>query len=368
MPHPPSPVTHGSHDALGAPRLVFWEATAGCNLECRHCRRLDVAKALSRNDLTTEQAKTSLIDGLAAVGPSVLVFSGGEPLLRPDLFELAAHAKRRGLAIALATNGTLVDDQIADRIMQVGFERVAISLDGAEAKTHDAFRQQAGAFEDAVRGIQRLRARGISLQVNSTVTQHNHAQLQALFDRVVALGAEAWHVFMFVPVGCGLEIPPDQQLLAAQYEAVLRWLADRAAEQRIFVRATCAPQYYRILVQTKRWPRGRQGSKFTTLTKGCLAGTGICFISHTGEVFPCGYLPVSSDNICRQPFSDIWLASPILAMLRDPERLGGKCGACEFKRLCSGCRARAYALTGDYLAEEPCCPYVPRAAAPAACP
>ena len=353
--------SHGNGHHSSEPRLVFWETTAGCNLACRHCRRLEVSKALSARDLTTEQVKRHLIDGLAAVGHSVLVCSGGEPLMRPDLFELAAYAASRGLPIALATNGTLIDETIADRIRDVGFERVAVSLDGAEAATHDDFRQQAGAFDGAVLGLTRVRDRGISVQVNTTVTLHNLRQLHAIYERAIELGVSAWHVFMFVPVGCGLEIPESQQLVAEQYEVVLHWLAERSQEQRMFVRATCAPQYYRILAQTHRLRQGRHGSKFSTLTKGCLAGTSICFISHTGEVFPCGYLPVSCGNITRELFADLWAMAPVFEALRAPERRTGKCGACEFTLLCSGCRARAYALTGDFLAEEPCCTYVPLA-------
>ena len=348
-------------NSVNSPRLVFWEATAGCNLACRHCRRLEVSQALSKRDLTTEQAKRHLINALVEAGRPVLVFSGGEPLLRPDLFDLAASAVSQSLPIALATNGTLIDEAMADRIAQARFERVAVSLDGAQAATHDAFRGQDGAFDAAVQGLQRLRQRGMSLQVNTTVTQHNLGELQAIHDAVMALGVEAWHVFMFVPVGCGLEIPAEQQLLAAQYETVLQWLSQRAAERRIFVRATCAPQYFRILAQTHMLSRMQQGAKFSTLTKGCLAGTGICFISHTGEVFPCGYLPVSSGNITRASFASIWNDSPVFEALRDPDRLTGKCGVCEFKRLCSGCRARAFAVTGDFLTEEPCCAYAPSA-------
>ena len=342
-----------------APRLVFWETTTGCNLECRHCRRLEVSRARSRLDLSTEQVKRRLIDGLLAVGAPVLVCSGGEPLMRPDLFELAEYAVGRGLPIALATNGTLIDEATADRIVHAGFERTSVSLDGADAATHDAFRQQAGAFDAAIRGLERLRFRNMDLQVNTTVTSHNVRQLQAIYERVIALGVKAWHVFMFVPVGCGLEIPEDQQLASEQYEVVLRWLADRALEQRIFVRATCAPQYYRILAQQRKLRQFQQGSKFATMTKGCLAATGICFISHTGAVFPCGYLPVSSGNICATPFAEIWERSAVFEALRDPQRLGGKCGACEFKRLCGGCRARAYARNGSFLDEEPCCPHQP---------
>ena len=356
---------------LSPPRLVFWEATAGCNLECRHCRRLEVAKALSKRDMTTEQVKQHLIDGLLQVGlPSealakegrpVLVCSGGEPLMRTDIFELAAYATSRELPIALATNGTLIDEATADRIIASGFERVSVSLDGADANTHDAFRQQQGAFDGAVRGIQLLRQRGMGMQVNTTVTLHNIRELEAIYQRVIDLGVEAWHVFMFVPVGCGLAIPADQQLAAEQYETTLHWLADRAMEQRIFVRATCAPQYYRILAQSRSIGRLQRHAKFATLTKGCLAGTGICFVSHTGELFPCGYLPLSSGNITRAPFAEIWNTSPIFEALRDPECLTGKCGACAYRRVCSGCRARAYAATGNYLNEEPCCAYVPEA-------
>ncbi|MBI4341042.1 MAG: radical SAM protein [Candidatus Omnitrophica bacterium] len=343
--------------------MVFWESTAGCNLACRHCRRLEVSRALSRKDLTTPQVVRYLIGGLLQVGRPVLVCSGGEPLLRPDLFDIAWSAVEAGLPIALATNGTLIDESMANRIVAAKFERVAISVDGADAATHDAFRQQRGAFDAAVEGLRRLRERGMSLQVNTTVTQHNVRELDALYERVMALGVEAWHVFMFVPVGCGLEIPAEQQLAAEQYERVLTWLADRAEEQRLFVRATCAPQYFRILAGRKSFRRVQSGAKFATLTKGCLAGTGICFISHQGEVFPCGYLPVSSGNITGTPFAQIWRESPVFAALRQPECLEGKCGACEFKRVCSGCRARAYALTGNYLAEEPCCSHIPKAAA-----
>lgn len=341
------------------PRLIFWEATAGCNLECRHCRRLEVAKALSRRDLDTARVKTRLIDALAEAGRPVLVCSGGEPLLRPDLFELAGYARERGVPVALATNGTLVDEAMADRIAAAGFERVAISLDGAEAATHDAFRQQAGAFDAAVEGIRRLRRRGMSVQINSTVTKHNQDQLPQIYALAIALGADAWHVFMFVPVGCGLDIPAEQQLAAESYERLLTWLAAQSAQRKLFVRATCAPQYFRILAQTRSFAAARGASKFASLTKGCLAGTGIAFVSHTGEVFPCGYLPVSSGNITQRRFAEIWQDSVIFQGLREPDALGGKCGACDYKRICSGCRARAYAQTGDWLAEEPCCAYQP---------
>jgi len=340
-------------------RLVFWETTAACNLECRHCRRLEVSRALSRQDLTTQEAKR-LIDGIATVGNPVLVFSGGEPLLRPDLFELATHARRHGFPIALATNGTLINVAMADCIANAGFDRVAISLDGADAETHDAFRNQPGAFEQALDGFQRLQLRHVSLQVNTTITQHNVGQLEAMYELVDALKADAWHLFMFVPVGCGLQVPEDQQLAAEQYEQVLNWVAEKAKANRRFIRATCAPQYFRILAQNRLLGRYRSTSLLSAMTKGCLAGTGICFVSHKGEVFPCGYLPISCGSVREQSFLQIWQNSFVLATLRDPDFLKGKCGVCEFRQICSGCRARAYAATGDYLAEEPCCSYEPR--------
>jgi len=339
-------------------RLLFWETTAGCNLECRHCRRLEVSRQLSQQDLTTEEAH-HLIDGIAQVGRPILVFSGGEPLLRPDLFELAHGATARSLPIALATNGTLIDVAMADRIAHAGFDRVAVSLDGADAATHDAFRNLPGAFERVLDGVQRLQLRHVSLQINTTITQHNVSQLEAMYDLVDALRADAWHLFMFVPVGCGLQVPDDQQLVAEQYEQVLTWIADKAKLNRRFIRATCAPQYFRILAQSRLLGRYRATSHLSAMTKGCLAGTGIGFVSHNGEVFPCGYLPLSCGSVRQQPFQEIWERSLLLATLRDPACLKGKCGACEFRQLCSGCRARAYAATGDYLAEEPCCAYLP---------
>lgn len=345
--------------AASALRLVFWETTAGCNLACRHCRRLEVSRSLMRQDLTTEQGE-HLIHGIAEVGRPVLVFSGGEPLMRPDLFELAGYARSRELPVALATNGTLIDDAMAERIVEAGFDRVAISLDGADAGTHDAFRSQRGAFRQSLDGMGRLRSRGVSLQINTTVTQHNRQQLDAMYTLVSALDADAWHLFMFVPVGCGMEIPEDQQLAAQQYEDVLRWIAEKAKARRPFIRATCAPQYFRILATQHQLAGYQATSHLSTMTKGCLAGTGICFVSHKGEVFPCGYLPVSCGNVKTESFPAMWKDSFVLATLRDPDFLKGKCGLCEFRQLCSGCRARAYAATGDYLTEEPCCTHLPR--------
>src|SRR5690349_11853132 len=199
-------------------RLVFWETTSGCNLECVHCRRIDVAAELARQDMTTEQGMR-FIDSLAECAKPILVFSGGEPLFRKDIFDLAKYAKSRGLTTALATNGTLIDDETANRIVSAGFQRVAISIDGADAETHDRFRGIPGSFARALNGFLRLRRPGMSMQINCTLARHNAAQRDRLYELALAIGADALHIFMLVPVGCGVEISADNQLPAAEYES-----------------------------------------------------------------------------------------------------------------------------------------------------
>jgi AdoMet-dependent heme synthase len=343
-------------------RLVFWETTAACNLTCVHCRRLELDA--TRDELTTAEAKT-MIDGIAAVGKPILFFSGGEPLMRPDLWELCEYAKAAGLTLALATNGTKVDDAIAARIKAVGIARVSISLDGADAATHDKFRGVVGSFDAALAGQARLHAHGVGTQINCTVARHNRGQLADLRERCIAIGAEALHLFVVVPVGCGVELTDAMRLSADEVESTLSWLADQAADPRLFVKATCAPQFARIARQKGALGalRGHaHGNKagMNATTRGCLAGSSVCFVSAKGEVFPCGYLPVECGHLRKQSFAEVWNDSLVFEQLRDPERLGGKCGDCSFSTTCGGCRARAYAITGDFLAEEPDCAYEPK--------
>jgi len=355
---PPRRPRPGEHEL----RLVFWETTAGCNLECVHCRRLDVAHEMMRSDLTTEEA-TRLVDQIAEVGNPILVLSGGEPLIRPDILEIARHGRQRGLTVSLATNGTLVTSKVARAIQAAGIARVAVSLDGARADTHDQFRRQLGSFHRALEGIGYLRWAGVPVQINTTVARHNEAELEAIHDLAADLGAVALHAFLLVPVGCGVQIAEDQMLSPEGYEAILHRFYDLAQRGRLQCKATCAPHYYRV-VRQRAAAEGRHvvpaRHGMAAMTKGCLAGSAVCFVSHKGEVFPCGYLPVEAGNVRRAPFGSIWRLSPVFASLRDPDCLEGKCGACEFINVCSGCRARAYYATGDYLAEEPFCVYEPR--------
>ncbi len=347
-------------------RLIFWELTARCNLKCRHCRA-EAQTDFVEGELTTAEILKVARD-IREFSDPIIILTGGEPLIRGDIFDVIAECTRLFTRVALATNGTLVDDDTARRIVASGIRRVSISLDGALAKTHDDFRGLAGSFDDALRGFDALKRAGASVQVNVSVTRHNESELAALLDLALSRGADAFHVFMLVPVGCGAEISEEQRLSPERFEQTLRWLFNMSLEhrQKIHIKATCAPQYYRIVRQVSRErgisaPAVAHGMK--AMTRGCLAGSAVCFISRTGDVQPCGYLPVRAGNIREQKLAAIWSDSQIFAALRDPVRLKGKCGACDYRRVCEGCRARAYAATGDFLTEEPDCLYVPAPAA-----
>lgn len=352
-------------------RLVFWETTQACNLACKHCRASAVGWR-DPNELSTAEA-CAMMDSFAALGNPVLVFSGGEPLMRPDIFELMDQASQRGIPFALSTNGTLVDADMADRIAAAAPHRVSVSLDGPDAATHDAFRQSPGAFDATLGAIRLLRERGVEVQVNTSATRHNGHLLAATLDLAQREGCCAWHLFMLVPVGCGMDIPEADRLQAGAYEATLKWFVEQQAVRPLEMKATCAPHVTRV---ARQWVR-RQEHAGTAIPaahggqagahpsagagKGCLAGTGICFVSRFGKVQGCGYMPVEAGNLRQQPLSQIWAGSPFFNALRDPANLKGKCGACEFASSCFGCRARAYSKTGDAFAEEPLCNYIPAA-------
>ncbi len=348
-----------------APRLLFWETTAACNLRCIHCRRLDLLDHPAPDQLSTEEG-LGLIDDLADLGVGVLVFSGGEPLVRTDIETLVRRAVSRGMAAAVATNGTLVDAARAKALGSWGVRRVSVSLDGSTAQTHEILRGP-GSFARSVEGLRVLRSAGISTQINFTVTRKNSHQVDEMYELTRNLGADALHVFLLVPVGCGAEIPAEVRLDDRETEGILHRLADfidaelrRPEGDRLFVKATCAPQFHRIVLQRKLKPpvSGRSGP-MSAFTKGCLAGTGIAFVSHRGEVYPCGYLPIVAGSVRERPFSEIWRDSAVWSSFRG-EELHGKCGACAFKFVCMGCRARAWAEDGDILAEDPDCAYVPK--------
>ena len=285
----------------------------------------------------------------------IMVLTGGEPLYRADIFEIIKYTVGKGLKAALATNGTLIIPEIAKKIKEAGATRVAISLDGARPETHDGFRMQKGAFEQALNGIKLLREQGVGVQINTTVTTHNLAEITEIYNLALKIGAEAFHIFLLVPVGCGLTIAKEKEITPEQYEEVLNWFYDKEKESRIEVKATCAPHYYRIRLQ-----RAKAEGKTLNPARGCLAGSAVCFVSHKGDVQPCGYLPLVAGNVRQTKFKDIWEKSQLFDSLRKPELLKGKCGECEYKIICEGCRARAYAAVGDYLEAEPFCTYEPK--------
>jgi radical SAM protein with 4Fe4S-binding SPASM domain len=390
------------------PRLIFWEVTKGCNLRCIHCRAT-ATELSSPTDLPTEKA-LAIIDEIAAAANPILVLSGGEPLYRADIFQLARHATDKGLRVALATNGTQVTKEVARLIVDAGVKRVSISLDGADSATHDSFRGIPGAFKAAVCGLRNLKALGMSVQINMTIARHNAHQLPQVLELAKALGADALHTFLLVPVGCGVDIASDQMVAPEEYEKMLNWFYDRSLEGGIELKATCAPHYFRvvrqrraaegrsakaaaeakvatrpaeaaaigpadmmmpgstgILLQPQGTPAGHHTghpsghpSDMNAMTKGCLAGTGVCFVSHEGEIYPCGYLPVIAGDLRKQSFAEIWENAEVFRQLRETDNLKGKCGCCEFRNVCMGCRARAYAATGDFLDEEPFCVYEPK--------
>ncbi len=363
-----------ARDAGHELRLLFWETTAGCNLECSHCRRIDVSRQLMQNDLTLDES-LRFVENLASFAKPILVLSGGEPLFRLDIYQIAMHARDCDLTVALATNGTLITGEVAQKIVDAGIRRVAISIDGADEATHDAFRRQAGSLAAALNGFRHLRALGMSMQINCTVTKHNVHQIDLLYAKAIELGADALHLFMLVPVGCGVQIAESNMLPPEEYERVLNWMYDKSQARQLHLKATCAPHYFRVMRQraaadnlrieathSHNKPHGAgQDHSMAAMTKGCLAGSAICFVSHTGEVFPCGYLPVSAGNVTKQHMRDIWADAAVFQKLRDVDQLEGKCGVCEFKKVCMGCRARAfYAEHGNYMAEEPYCVYEPK--------
>ena len=343
-------------------RLVFWELTASCNIACRHCRAEAQLAAMPDELSTAELVRTA--QAIRAAGDPILVLTGGEPLAHPDFFEIAGACVPLFTRVAVATNGTLVDDATAARLAAAGIRRASVSVDGATPASHDAFRGVRGSFQAAWRGFDALRRAGLGVQVNVTVTRRNTAEIAPLLQLAMDHGADAFHVFVLVPVGCGAELAAAERLPPERTEELLRWLCGRALELRgrVHVKATCAPQYYRLLHETARALGHAPGGPRTgpeAMTRGCLAGSAVCFVSRTGEVQPCGYLPLSAGNLRARPFAEIWREAPLFQSLRNPAALRGKCHACGYRVLCGGCRARAYAAESDALAADPDCAYAP---------
>jgi heme b synthase len=340
-------------------RLVAWEITRKCNLNCVHCRA-GSERGPYPGELSTTKCGEVLKE-IREVGTPIVILTGGEPLLREDVFDLAQRGTDLGLRMVLATNGTLLGPELVERMKDSGIKRVSISIDGADEQQHDDFRKVPGAFRRALEGIGCLKAGGMEFQINTTVTRHNVGDVDRILDLSVRLGAAAHHIFLLVPTGRARYMV-DQEIDDLEYERVLHWFYDMRDQVPLHLKATCAPHYYRILRQEAQ----RKGEKvdFETygldaMTRGCLAGTSFVFISSTGIVQPCGYLELNCGDLKQGSFPSVWRDSDIFKQLRDFSAYKGKCGRCGYLRFCGGCRARAYEATGDFLAEEPLCAYQP---------
>lgn len=341
-----APHAPGAAGPANAPRVIAWEITRRCPLACRHCRA-GAQDCAYEGELSTEQA-LRVLDSLAAFGRPMIIWTGGEPMYRPDILDLVRAASARGLRSVMAPCGTLVTREALLALKAAGVTACSFSLDGSTAEAHDAFRGVAGAFANVTRAMSIAAEIGMPFQVNTTVSRLNRADLPAIREQALARGARTLDLFFLVPVGRGAGLG-DLSLSPDETEAVLRWAFDMDREGPIHVRETCAPQAVRI------WHAlGRPGQP----PSGCMGGRGFVFISHTGVLQPCGFLDVPSGNLREHgfDFKRAYESSAVFSDLRQPDRYGGACGACAYRTGCGGCRARAYAATGDYMAAETTCP------------
>ena len=344
------------------PLVVAWELTRACPLACRHCRA-EAQTDRHPAELTTAEGVRLLHDIATAFPGAVVILTGGEPLTRPDVLELAEQGSALSLQLALSVDvGQLLTPETCRAIRKAGIRRLSFSLHFPDAARCDAFATTPGFHAGALEGLANLRREGVPFQLHTTVMRSNAGLLPRMHRLVGELGAAGWELFFLVPTGRG-RLLADEELAPAEQERVLRWLYRLQRRSSFPVKQICAPHFRRVEAQSarlreERRPR-RLTTRLTTMSRGCMAGNGFVFVSHVGDVCGCGFLPLSVGNVRDRPFSELYAHAPLFEAFRDPSRLGGACGACEYRALCGGCRARAYAATGDPLAEEPDCAYEP---------
>ncbi len=355
-----------------SPFTIAWEITRACAFACRHCR----AEAQPKRDpreLSTDEA-FRLIDQIREFGDPILVVTGGDPMMRPDLFDILGYAIGRGLRTSFTPTTTrLVTPAALGRLKEIGVRRLAISIDGPGAESHDAFRGFPGSFAIATRIATQAVERGLPLQVNTTISRFNVHLLDEMADLVSRLGAVQWSLFFLVPTG---RATASDMISPEEHERVFHRLYNLSQNAPFDIKSTAAPAYRRVVMQVERGKRSRAEARqpmavagagyryqdgLARPAKGVNDGKGFCFVSHTGDVCPSGFLPLSAGNVRRQSVVSLYRTSPLFCSLRDMTALGGKCGHCGFREVCGGSRARAFALTGDYLAEDPSCSYQPDA-------
>lgn len=342
------------------PAVVFWEITRSCALSCAHCRATAQPRRHSL-ELTTDES-LALVDELRRFEPNpILVITGGDPLMRPDLFEIAAYASGgsgasgSGMRVSLSPSVTaLVTPKNMRRAREAGIEHLSFSLDGPDAAVHDNFRGVPGSFDRTLRAVRDAQEAGLTVQLNTTVTRRNARRLEEIARLVEDLGAVLWDVFFLVIIG---RASPADMLSAEEHEEAFSWLHAFAREAPFRLKTTLGQPYRRVMLQALGADADRSRVPSTN------DGKGICFISHVGQIYPSGFLPVRCGNVRTDSLIETYRHHPVFTALRDPARLEGKCGSCEFNTICGGCRARAYGLTGNYMAADPTCPYQPAAVA-----
>lgn len=344
------------NDSKYIPRLIAWEVTRRCRLKCRHCR----AGAEDReyaDEFTTEEIKKTL-SNIASFAKPIIILTGGEPMVREDIYDIARYGDSLGLRMVMAPCGSLVTSEAISQMKSAGIKRISLSIDGATKESHDSFRGVEGSFDDAVSASRAANKGGMPFQINTTVTKMNISELPEIMKLAAGLGAVSFHPFLLVPTGRGKDLS-GSELSAREYEETLKWIYEAAKQVEMTVKPTCAPHYFRI--KDQMGGTGKDGG-LDHSTRGCLGGTGFAFISHTGTVQICGFLDVVCGDVRKSDynFKKIWEESEVFNKLRNPGEYKGKCGICEYHAVCGGCRARVFAKTGSYLSPEPYCIYIPR--------
>jgi len=357
-----------------SPFTLAWEITRACALACMHCRAEAQPKP-DPNELTHDEA-IGVIDQIREIGNPILVVTGGDPLMRRDVYDLLAYAVQKGLRTSLTPSATaLVTPKNLAKVRDAGVVRVAVSLDGPTAEVHDRFRGFRGTFDRTRRIMRDVTEAELALQINTTVSRFNLPVLEQMPEIVSEAGAVQWSVFFLVPTGRG---KLGDMVTAEDHERVFNWLYDLSREAPFDVKSTAAPAYRRVAIERARAerqgggegparPLAGAGYRFQDgldrPAMGVNDGNGFAFVSHTGEVCPSGFLPLAAGNVRERPLAEIYRNAPLFLDLRDPAKLKGRCGVCEFRTVCGGSRARAWAVSGDYLAEDPSCVYQPASAA-----
>lgn len=360
-------------DFSRAPFLVIWEMTRACDLVCRHCRASAVAER-HHDELTIAEGR-HLLEEIHAMGTSVVVLSGGDPLKRQDLLELVRYGADLGLRMATipAATGRVTPDLLS-RLKDAGLAQIAFSLDASEEAVHDGFRQVRGTYQTTLKAIEWAQQVGLPVQINTTYARCNISDLDAMIGLITRLNIVFWEVFLLIPIGRGHAL---EGLTAGECEALLHRLYDCSTRSLFLIKVTEAPHYRRVVIQCRansphmvkekhdssipaQLAAGMKPSDaFGRQAKGINAAQGFCFVSHTGEVYPSGFLPLPAGNVRHSSLASLYRDSELFRTLRDPTRLKGRCGSCEFRAICGGSRSRAYAVSGDVLAEDPSCVYIP---------